>query len=197
MTRVLIVYATSHGHTREVAQKIADRLRGHDLRVQMADVTSHDLPEVYDFDIVVLGSRIHFGNVDRRLRAYATRHRAGLVYRPSYLFSVGTAAASPAGAQSSLAALGQWSKALSWTPRNTAAFAGALLYRSYTPLTRLFMRFMSRRTGQPTDTSRDFILTDWAAVAAFADDIARTATSPAVDVHGCSNRPLRSSTTIL
>jgi hypothetical protein len=33
------------------------------------------------------------------------------------------------------------------------------------------MKMLSGRTGHPTDTSRDYIFTDWAAVGAFADRI--------------------------
>jgi menaquinone-dependent protoporphyrinogen oxidase len=168
MTRILILYATSHGHTRVVAQTIADRLRSRDARVQMANFHDGEPPAVGDFDVVILGSRVHFGKLDRRLRSYVTRNHAALTNKPSYLFSVGTAASSTTGLD---AALDRWCKDQGWSPRATAAFAGALLYRTYNPLMRVVMKLLSRRTGHPTDTSRDYILTDWTAVAAFADQV--------------------------
>ena len=163
MTRVLILYATSHGHTRVVAQTIADRLRAHDARVQMANLDAGTPPAADGFDIVILGSRVHFSKLDRRLRTYLKRNAGALASRRSYLFSVGIATDD--------ATLGRWAKANAWTPRATAAFAGALLYRSYNPVMRVMMKLASRRSGHPTDTSRDYILTDWGAVAAFADQI--------------------------
>jgi menaquinone-dependent protoporphyrinogen oxidase len=169
MTRILILYATSHGHTRVVAQTIADRLRTHEARVQMANFDDAVLPSPGDFDVVVLGSRVHFNKLDRRLRSYVARHHAELTDKPSYLFSVGLAQPRTLGSD---AMLEEWCKLRGWTPRATATFAGALLYRSYNPFMRLVMKLLSRRGGHPTDTSRDYIFTNWAAVAELADKIA-------------------------
>ncbi len=172
MTRILIIYATSHGHTRQVAQTIADRLRALDFRVQMVALHRGDtLPDLASFDAFVLGSRVHFGKLDSGLRTFVARNRGRLVDKPSYLFSVGMAAVGTHASPDPV--IERWCKLLVWTPRASAAFGGALMYRSYNPFVRLFMQLMSRRGGHPTDTSRDYVFTDWAAVAMFADDIAR------------------------
>lgn len=173
MKQILIVYATSHGHTRLVAQAIADRLRADAVRVRMFDIThDREVPDLATFDAVVVGSRVHFGKLDRHLRAFAHQHRFMLAARPVFLFSVGMAASGPHPVGSD-ATLSRWSTQLGLTPLASAAFGGALPYRSYGPFMRLFMRIVSGRGGHPTDTSRDYDLTDWAAVSAFADVIAQ------------------------
>lgn len=59
-----------------------------------------------------------------------------------------------------------------WRPDEVAAFAGALKYSEYGPLTRVVMKRVARRYGGDTDTSRDYEYTDWDEVAAFAARVA-------------------------
>jgi menaquinone-dependent protoporphyrinogen oxidase len=61
-----------------------------------------------------------------------------------------------------------------WSPRMTATFGGAIAYTRYGFFIRWVMKAMARHNGNPTDTSRDHELTDWAAVDRFAADWAET-----------------------
>jgi menaquinone-dependent protoporphyrinogen oxidase len=61
----------------------------------------------------------------------------------------------------------------SWKPRWTATFSGALRYTRYGLVTRWVMKMISRATGGPTDTSRDYDFTDWDAVERFGAQLAR------------------------
>jgi menaquinone-dependent protoporphyrinogen oxidase len=45
--------------------------------------------------------------------------------------------------------------------------AGALTYSKYNFFIKLIMKTMARRAGGPTDTSRDYEFTDWAALDRF------------------------------
>ncbi len=170
MTSTLILYATSHGHTRVVAQAIAEHLRHRGAHVQMANLNELPPPSPVGFDSVVLGSRVHFSKLDSELVAYVRRYKRVLDAKPSYLFSVGMAAQGPHAHESELA-LEKWCSKHDWKPRAIAAFAGALMYRAYNPFMRTLMKFLSRHAGHTTDTSRDYISTDWTAVGAFADRV--------------------------
>jgi len=55
-----------------------------------------------------------------------------------------------------------------WHPTLVRAVAGALPYTKYNLLMRFIMKWISRRAGGDTDTSRDYEYTDWAAVERFA-----------------------------
>jgi menaquinone-dependent protoporphyrinogen oxidase len=172
MTRILILYATSHGHTRTIAQVIADRLRSGDVRVTMADLQGgQPLPALSEYDAVVLGSRVHFDRHAPALRAYVAANRRALARLPCYLFSVSMAAAATPHTGDPHGYLARLSEELAWRPRLAVAFGGALPYRSYNPVMRWLMKQVSRRAGHPTDTTRDHVLTDWAAVRAFADEV--------------------------
>jgi menaquinone-dependent protoporphyrinogen oxidase len=58
-----------------------------------------------------------------------------------------------------------------WKPAQVASFGGALAYTRYNFLLRQLMKWISRRAGRPTDTSRDHEFTDWDRVDRFADDV--------------------------
>ena len=62
-----------------------------------------------------------------------------------------------------------------WTPRATESIAGALQYREYDFATRLLMRLLMRRGGHPTDSSHDYVYTDWDAVDRFGRECAAMA----------------------
>jgi menaquinone-dependent protoporphyrinogen oxidase len=53
--------------------------------------------------------------------------------------------------------------------------AGALPYTRYNFLVRFLMKRIARKAGGPTDTSRDYDFTDWAALDRFAAAFADTA----------------------
>jgi len=55
-----------------------------------------------------------------------------------------------------------------WRPPYIGTFSGALRYSRYGPVTKWVMKRISKSTGSPTDTSRDYEFTDWAAVDRFA-----------------------------
>jgi menaquinone-dependent protoporphyrinogen oxidase len=59
-----------------------------------------------------------------------------------------------------------------WRPERSVAIAGALQYREYNVFTRTLMRLMMRRGCHPTDTSQDYVYTDWEAVEHFGREFA-------------------------
>ncbi len=173
MARVLILYATHHGQTRAVALAIAQRLRNGGNEVDLADVREwHRLPRAASYDAVVLGSRVEFGRHAGELLSYICAQRGALSRVPTAFFSVSMAASKPGGGEDPEQYMAKAFAQVAWHPVLSAAFGGALPYRTYNWVTRLVMKRVSRKAGHPTDTSRNHELTDWTRVAAFADRIA-------------------------
>lgn len=84
---VLVAYATAHGSTKQVAERIADRLRAAGVAVDVR--AAHDVDDPADYSAVVLGSAIHSGRwltPASALLARTDEHRNG----PLWLFSVCT-----------------------------------------------------------------------------------------------------------
>ncbi len=186
MARILVLFATSHGQTRDIAWAIERqlRLRGH--VVDLVDIRQGE-PDPAEYDLAVIGSRVELGRHARSIRRYIRRHRDALGRIPSAFFSVSMSAAG-GGTDHSIAAL---TAATGWRPGRAVPFAGGLPYTQYNPLLRFIMKRISRKAGHTTDTSRDHDFTDWAAVRAFAEDLAQAAerTAPASRVHAPAEAP--------
>ena len=54
-----------------------------------------------------------------------------------------------------------------------------MAYRKYNPFLRWFMKRASKAAGGPTETSRDYEMTDWSQVERFVEGFAETVPMPA------------------
>jgi menaquinone-dependent protoporphyrinogen oxidase len=168
MARVLILYATTEGHTARVAERIATRLRdkGHRVESQRADASGTSL-DLERYETVIVGAPVHYGRHPGHLRSLLREHRAALAARPGAFFSVSLSARSkPSAARHYVQNFLRQAK---WRPQQTATFAGALPYSKYGAFKRLLVIAFVGVAGGDTDTSRDYEYTDWDAVDRFAD----------------------------
>jgi menaquinone-dependent protoporphyrinogen oxidase len=87
--RILVAYATRSGSTTEIAQWLAERLRGEDeaFDVTVAEVSDHLDPRGYD--ALVLGSALYEGRWLRAASRFARRHRHDLADCWVWTFSSG------------------------------------------------------------------------------------------------------------
>jgi menaquinone-dependent protoporphyrinogen oxidase len=85
--RTLVVYATKHGATEEIADVLAD-----ELRLAGADVELADAAEIDDLDryrTIVLGSAVYMGRWRPEARRFLKKHQRELAGRELWLFSSG------------------------------------------------------------------------------------------------------------
>ncbi|MCW2985636.1 MAG: protoporphyrinogen oxidase [Conexibacter sp.] len=178
---VLVLYASTHGHTGKIADRIATVMRGEGLEVrdrQLGAATEH--LDLAAFDGVVVGASVHMGHHQHELVDWIAEHRESLGARPSAFFSVSlTAADDTDEARATTSALiADVADSTGWVPALTESFAGALQFREYGLPTRVIMRLMARRiehqTGTAIDVHEDTDYTDWAAVDRFALGFAAT-----------------------
>jgi menaquinone-dependent protoporphyrinogen oxidase len=168
MARVLILYATTEGHTARVAERIAKRLRdkGHRVESRRARSARASL-DLERYETVIVGASVHYGRHPGHLRSLLRKHRAALAARPGAFFSVSLSARSkPPAARCYVQ---NFLRQVGWQPQQTAAFGGALPYSRYGAFKRLLMIAFVGLAGGDTDTSRDYEYTDWDAVDRFAD----------------------------
>lgn len=155
---IWVAFASKYGSTHEVAEVIAEELRGAN------DVELHDAAEIDGFgaaSAVVLGSAIYGGRWLEPARQLIERHGSELARRPTWLFSVGPIGdppkpddAGPDGIDGAIAT----TKA-----RDHAVFAGKLDRAVLTRVERLMTRALRAPEG-------DF--RDWDAIRAWARGIA-------------------------
>jgi menaquinone-dependent protoporphyrinogen oxidase len=97
--RVLVVVATKHGSTREIAQAIAKDLAdgedGRALRLTAVLQEAEHAPSPAGFDAVVVGSAVYAGRWRESVRDWVGVHAAELRERPVWLFSSGPIGSPP------------------------------------------------------------------------------------------------------
>ncbi|MBX9601704.1 MAG: hypothetical protein K2X35_11885 [Bryobacteraceae bacterium] len=183
MKPVLIVYATREGHTRRIAEHIAATIRSRGAEAELqhaADLPPEFTPEGYR--AAVLAASVHAGKHEAEMVEFVRRHRAALEGMRSVFLSVSLTeagaedAARPAGEREKAAAAVQgmidaFLKETGWHPERVQPVAGALMYSRYNLLMKLMMKWIAKREGASTDTSRDHEFTDWAALDRLADEV--------------------------
>ena len=88
--KILVMYASKHGATAEIAAQIADELRTEDTEVVLSTVSEVTHPEYYD--VFVLGSAIYYGHWMNSAAEFLITYESLLATRPTWLFSSGPAA---------------------------------------------------------------------------------------------------------
>jgi menaquinone-dependent protoporphyrinogen oxidase len=178
MTRILIAYGTGEGHTARIAAYLAAILRDHGCEVVAADVKRPGALDLSSLDAVIVGASVHLGVHQKYVRDFARKHHHELDRLPSAFFSVSLAAHDPSeeAREEVRGHIDKFIQETGWRPGMTAAFAGALLYKRYGLLTRWIMRrIVQSKGGTDTDTSRDYVYTDWDQVRRFAEAFLRSA----------------------
>lgn len=85
--RVQVVYASRHGGTAGIAERIAEILRAEGADVMVADAA--DRPDPSGFDAYVIGSGVQIGSWHKEGTEFLERNQATLATRPVWLFSSG------------------------------------------------------------------------------------------------------------
>ena len=177
MTRVLIAYATSEGHTAKIAEYIAGVIREHGHQAYPVNV-GRTTPDPRAYDAVIVGGSIHKGRHQTAVGEYVRETREHLERLPTAFFSVSLVVASGTeqGRKDAWACAEEFFRLTQWRPSRVELVAGALLYTQYNFLVRWIMKRIARSYGsQDLDTSRDYVYTDWSALGRFAEEFLETA----------------------
>lgn len=174
---VPVFFATSEGQTRRIAKRIASVMSELGLESCAIDVAG---PSAGDIDWtrvhgVVVGASLHKGKHQKAAERFVTAHAVDLTSVPSAFFSVSLSAASKNTVEVEAAEkiAKAFPMACGWIPTRIASVAGRLAYSEYGFFIRWVMKRIARKEGAPTDTSRDYELTNWKEVDALARDMAR------------------------
>ncbi|HVB31021.1 MAG TPA: flavodoxin domain-containing protein [Gemmatimonadaceae bacterium] len=188
--RILIVYGTSYGQTARIAGRIRQLLveRGLDVTLLAGDRLPAGLRPA-QFDGVLVGASLIMQGYQKYVAAFVRRHAAALNAMPSAFFAVSGSAGSdnPLERAAAQRLLEKFCHGAGWQPSMTASFAGTIAFTRYNFALRWFMKRISRKEGQSTDTSRDHEYTDWTQVTRFAEQFAeavQTSAERAGHAHG-------------
>ncbi len=169
--KILIVYGTTEGQTRKIAEWAARHIRerGHEAELRdSADVASG--LNLERFDAFIVAASVHHEYHQATVRDFVTAHRQALEAKPSAFISVSLSAvlegAQPEAkkyAETFLAATG-------WHPARMLLLGGALRLTEYDYFQEQIVRFIVMKGGGPQAVGHDDReFTDWSALAAFLD----------------------------
>jgi menaquinone-dependent protoporphyrinogen oxidase len=157
--------------------------------------------EVGSHSAAVLTASVHAGKHEREMVNFVKSHRAELETLQTVFLSV---TLSQAGAEMPEAApearahsssdvrmmIDRFIADTGWRPKWVKPIAGAIVYSKYNPLVKFIMRRIAKMAGAGTDTSRDYVYTDWKGLDRFLGDFAQqlsassVSRTPAPEVHG-------------
>jgi len=169
MTRILILYGTTDGHTATIAQRLAAMLETHGAESDPIDVArASPLPSAYD--AVIVAASVHTGAYQPEVRRWVHEQAPALADMPTAFISVclGVLQPDPAVQEEVKATIDRFLTTTGWRPTAIKSVAGAVLYTHYGWLKRWLMRRIVRKAGGGTDTSRDYEYTDWKDLERFA-----------------------------
>lgn len=145
--KTLVAYASAHGSTRGVAERLAAtfKTRGIDVDVHPIEAVA----SVNSFDACVIGSPIYVGSWMAEAVAFVEANADVLAQRPVWLFSLG-----PLDKQGGLLAKADWPEAKeieglrnAVNARDHRMFTGAIQPDELSFLVRLFFRLSGGRYG--------------------------------------------------
>ncbi|MCS6843060.1 MAG: flavodoxin domain-containing protein [Caldilineales bacterium] len=167
---VLVAYATKHGATAEIAERIAQTLRSAGLTAVVAE--ADPAVDLAPYDAVVVGSAVYAAQWRQEAIAFLEAQAEALSQRPVWLFSSG-----PTGEGDPVALLKGWRFPDAQRPllerirpRDVALFHGELDPAKLNLVEKLVIKVVRAPTG-------DF--RDWSAIEAWAEDIAEAVAAAA------------------
>ena len=151
---VLVGYATAHGSTREIAHRIASRMRTEGVEVDVRALEA--VADMNGYDAFVVGSAVHDQKWLPEARSFVRQGIAAPGSRPVWLFSVGMPGA----------LRGPWKRlmykevpvieadlAVPFMPRGHRLFSGVIRPEHLSRRGRLTFRLMGCRYGDHRDWS--------------------------------------------
>ena len=157
---VLVAYASKHGSTQGIAERIAEKLRQLGKEAEARPENAVENPGSYE--AFVIGSAIYYGSWLKEATEWVRRNRAVLAQHPVWLFSVGPLGTEVQDAEQQPKEMAEFQQAIK--PREQRIFFGALDPSRLSFAERVMVKAVRAPEG-------DF--RDWQAIDAWAASIAR------------------------
>jgi menaquinone-dependent protoporphyrinogen oxidase len=168
--RILMIYGTTEGHTRELCNFAASQLRASEFPTTVEEAgRDPSQPDPSPYDVVFVAASLHMGRYQPRLVEYARTHHATLDRIRSAFISVSLSAAgqNPHDWEGLEQCVARFEHETLWTPSAIHHAAGAIRYSQYDFFKRLAVKHIAAERGQRTVISHDYDLTDYETLSRF------------------------------
>jgi menaquinone-dependent protoporphyrinogen oxidase len=167
---VLIVYGTTEGQTRKIAEWTAAyaRDRGHQVELYDSAALAFDL-DLETFRAFIIAASVHQESHQDTITNFVIAHQKLLNTRPSAFISVSLSAVLEDERTEAQKYVNRFVSATGWQPRMTLLLGGALRFTEYDYFQEQIVKFIVMKRGSAANTGRDSEFTDWNALGGFVD----------------------------
>jgi menaquinone-dependent protoporphyrinogen oxidase len=173
---VLIVYGTTEGQTRKIAEWTATyiRERGHQAEQRDSAALKSDL-DLETYDAFIIAASVHQEYHQETIINFVIAHLEVLDTKPSAFISVSLSAVLEGGGTEAQKYVDSFVSVTGWRPRMTLLLGGALRFTEYDYFQEQIVKFIVMKRESAASTGRDREFTDWNALAGFVDGFLETA----------------------
>ena len=175
MSRVLILYGTTDGHTQKIAAGLAAAVREVGCEAEVIDAgTARSPVSPSHYDGVIVAASIHIGSFQRSVKRWVRAYAPELTAMPSAFIAVclGILEEQPRATREVYAIMKRFLDQAGWRPTLVQPVAGALPYTRYGPIKRWLMKRKVATVSSDIDTGRDYEYTDWEGLRRFGHQFA-------------------------
>ena len=171
MSKFLIIYSTTDGHTKKICQRIKNFLTDENL-VELLSLENSKKVNISDFEKIIIGASIRYGKHSKELYKFINLNKNILDKKRSAFFSVNVVARKPEkNTAETNPYINKFLKISKWKPNKISVFAGKVDYPNYNFLDKFIIKLIMLITGGPTDTSQSYEFTDWSKVDDFSAEL--------------------------
>ena len=168
MAKILILYASTDGHTRKICNRLQQVIEQQGHQVTLVSIDNESQVDLQAFDKIVIGASIRYGKHNPKITDFINRNKQLLDSKPNAFFSVNIVARKQEKNQPDTNPyLRKFLKKIAWRPKELAVFAGKLEYPKYSFFDRTMIRLIMFITKGPTDPTAVIEFTDWQQVESF------------------------------
>ena len=160
-SKLLILYSTVDGHTKNICEYIYKNLKGR-KRVRISSIEDSSDIKLDDYDEIVMGASVRYGYHRKNVYEFVQNNLIELNKLKTAFFSLNLTARKPEkSTPETNPYIIKFLKKVKWNPTTKEVFAGRLDYPSLDTLNKLAILFIMFITNGPKDTSKTYELTDW------------------------------------
>mgnify|MGYP003312665631 FL=1 len=161
LSKVLILYSTIDGHTKDICEYIYKNLKGK-KKVNIISIEESANYDLSDYEEIVIGASVRYGYHRKNVYKFIKDNIEKLDKLKTVFFSLNLTARKPEkSTPETNPYIKKFLKKVKWEPTLKEVFAGRLDYPSLDPLNKLAILFIMFITNGPKDTSKTYELTDW------------------------------------
>ena len=171
MSKFLIIYSTTDGHTKIICERIKNFLTDGNL-VELLSLEDSKKVDLSNFEKIIIGASIRYGKHSKELYKFINLNKNILDQKKSAFFSVNVVARKPEkNTAETNPYINKFLKISKWKPNKISVFAGKVDYPNYNFFDKYIIKFIMFITKGPTDTSQSYEFTDWSKVDDFSKDL--------------------------